>query len=57
MKKGSVFGNKKGPLGNGYGTLGSISSTSSSFIDSSLQQQNLLGSARNWQGHQQVHVD
>jgi hypothetical protein len=45
MKKGSVFGNKKGPLGNGYGTLGSISSTSSSFIDSSLQQQ-----ARNWQG-------
>jgi hypothetical protein len=50
MKKGSVFGNKKGPLGNGFGTLVNISSSSSSFIDSSLQQQNLLGSVRNWQG-------
>jgi hypothetical protein len=49
MKKGSVFANKKGPLGNGFGTLVNISSTSSSLIDNSLQQQNPLGSARNWQ--------
>jgi hypothetical protein len=51
MKKGSVFANKKGPLGNGYGTPVNISSsTSSSLFDNSLQQQNPLGSARNWQG-------
>jgi len=50
MKKGSVFANKKGHLGNGYGTPVNISSTSSSLFDNSLQQQNPLGSARNWQG-------
>ncbi|CAF0732021.1 unnamed protein product [Rotaria sordida] len=49
MKKGSVFANKKGPLGNGYGTPINISSTSSSLFDNSLQQQNPLGLARNWQ--------
>ena len=49
MKKSSVFANKKGPLGNGFGTLVSISSSSSSFFDNSLQQQNPSGSARNWQ--------
>jgi hypothetical protein len=49
MKKGSVFANKKGHLGNGYGTPINISSTSSSLFDNSLQQQNPLGSARNWQ--------
>lgn len=49
MKKGSVFGNKKGHLGNAYGTPINSSSTSSSLFDNSLQQQNPLGSARNWQ--------
>lgn len=49
MKKGSVFANKKGPLGTGYGTPISSSSTSSSLFDNSLQQQNPLGSSRNWQ--------
>ncbi|CAF0825368.1 unnamed protein product [Adineta steineri] len=44
MKKGSVFANKKGPLGNAFGTPVNRSSTSSSLFDSSLQQQN-----RNWQ--------
>jgi hypothetical protein len=49
MKKGSVFANKKGHLGNVYGTPVNSSSTSSSLFDNSLQQQNPLGSARNWQ--------
>lgn len=50
MKKGSVFASKKGPIGTGFGTPISSSSTSSSFFDSSLQQQNPLGgSTRNWQ--------
>ena len=49
MKKGSVFANKKGPLGAEYGTPINISSTSSSLFENSLQQQNVLGSTRNWQ--------
>jgi len=49
MKKGSVFANKKGHLGNVYGTPVNSSSTSSSLFDNSLQQQNPLGSARNCQ--------
>jgi hypothetical protein len=49
MKKGSVFANKIGHLGNGYGTPVNSSSTSSSLFESSLQQQNPLGSGRNWQ--------
>lgn len=49
MKKGSVFANKKGHLGNAYGTPVNSSSTSSSLFDNSLQQQNPLGSTRNWQ--------
>ncbi|CAF4584032.1 unnamed protein product [Rotaria socialis] len=49
MKKGSVFANKKGPLGNGFGTPINSSSTSSSLFDNSLQQQHPLGSGRNWQ--------
>ena len=49
MKKGSVFANKIGQLANGYGTPVNSSTTSSSLFESSLQQQNPLGSARNWQ--------
>ena len=49
MKKGSVFANKIGHIGNGYGTPMNSSSTSSSLFENSLQQQNPLGSARNWQ--------
>jgi hypothetical protein len=49
MKKGSVFANKIGHVGNGYGTPVNSSSTSSSLFENSLQQQNPLGSARNWQ--------
>ena len=50
MKKASVFASKKGPLGNTCGTPVSISGTSSSLFDSSLQQHNPVGSSRNWQG-------
>ena len=51
MKKGSVFASKKGPVTTGYGTPVNTSSTSSSFIDNSLQQisNNPLGLSRNWQ--------
>jgi len=49
MKKGSVFANKKGHLTNGYGTPINSSSTSSSLFENSLQQQNQLGTTRNWQ--------
>ena len=50
MIKASVFAGKKGPLGNACGTPVSISGTSSSLFDSSLQQHIPTGSSRNWQG-------
>ena len=51
MKKGSVFAGKKGPLAAGFGTPVNMSSASSSFFDSSLQQMPHLlpGPPRNWQ--------
>ena len=50
MKKASVFASKKGALGNACGTPVSISGTSSSLFDSSLQQHNPVSASRNWQG-------
>ena len=51
MKKGSVFAGKKGSLAAGFGTPVNMSSASSSFFDSSLQQMPHLlpGPPRNWQ--------
>lgn len=44
MKKGSVFANRKGPLGAAFGTPSNVSSTSTSFFDNSLPHV-----PRNWQ--------